>query len=325
MISIGLNGLGRIGRNFFRAYLNDKSRNFTLTVINDIADKETLIHLLNVSARENDIHVRFTKNGIAADHEIIFNRFPIEKLSWKQGELIIEATGKYFSRNLAEKHLNNGARAVIISAPAENPDATLVPGINDELFDPQKHKIISSASCTAQAVIPIIKSLEPIGIDKLFISTIHPYTVNNMLLDMPGRNFRESRSCTLSIVPAQTRADIAFEAIFPDIDFKAYSFKIPTSKVALIDLVIRMKRKTSRDEVNGLLKDFSSRFPQLLEIIDTPLVSADMECSHSSSVADITLTETIDDLVRVFAWYDNEWAYSMRLYELTKIIASRLN
>ncbi len=325
MHKISINGLGRIGRNFLAVFLNDKNANFKISSVNDVADINTLTHLYNCGMPKHNGKIS-TKNGRIYTNkgEITFTSKKLDTLDWSGSKIVIEATGKFFSYKQAGTHLKNGVKTVIISSPSHEADITLVPGINHEKYSPEKHKIISASSCTAQAVLPIIQALRPLGIEKTSFTTTHPYTVNNALLDNSGRNLRESRSATLSIVPAQTRADTGFTEVFSDTNCMAYSFKIPTSRVACLDTVIKTKNKTSVYEINSLLENYSRSLPYLLATTNLELVSTDLINHASSSVVDLSLTQVIDDLVRVFSWYDNEYAYSMRLYELTKFIASKL-
>ena len=319
MINVAINGFGRIGRNFFKAYLDDNNRNFNIFLINDLADAKTISHLFNVN---NDNHILYKDNElIYKDSRFNYSSNDIGELNLKNIDIVIESTGKFFSKKDAGLHRKNGADTVIITSPSDEADITLVPGMNTGQYDKDKHKLISASSCTAQALMPIVKALEELNIEKIMFSTIHPYTVNNALLDNPKRNLRESRSSTQSIVPAQTKADTGFSKIFPDIPCKAYSFKIPTTKVACLDTIIKIKNITDVEKVNTLLKKYSGNNIKLLAISTEPLVSIDLKNFCSSSIADLTLTQVINNLIRVFSWYDNEWAYSRRLYELAKLVA----
>jgi glyceraldehyde 3-phosphate dehydrogenase len=322
VIDIAINGLGRIGRNFLKAYLNDNHKNFNIKIINDIAHPEQIIHLFNVNKAKCSRRIEYNNGNITAkDFKARYSCENLDNVDWNECSIVIEATGKFFSRMDAGIHLKKGTEKVIISSPSDEADITLVTGINENKYNPKKHNLISASSCTAQALLPIVEALKPVGIEKIFFTTIHPYTVNNVLLDNPARNLRESRSNTASIVPAQTRADTGFETIYSEIPAYAYSFKVPTSKVACLDTTIKMENNANIDRINSLLKDYSKNNQNLLKTTIEPLVSSDLENHGSSSIVDLSLTQVMNDVAKIFSWYDNEWAYSLRLYELTKFIA----
>jgi glyceraldehyde-3-phosphate dehydrogenase type I len=323
LIKIAVNGFGRIGKNFLYFYLCDKNKNFEIDRINDIADIKSLIHLYNVS--KPDATVDF-KDGIIR-HEnlkIPFTSTSLEQTKWDKTDVVIESTGAFFRKDDAGKHNLKGARYTVISSPSTEADITLIKGINENEFSTVNHKLISASSCTAQAALPIAHALKPLGILKMFFSTIHPYTVNNKVQDMPGRNLRESRSALQSIIPARTRAGKGFLSVLPDTKMAAYSFKVPLSRVACLDTVINTERGTTKNEVNSLLKKYAAKNSCLLNVTQKPLVSSGFTDNPISSVADENLTQVLDNLVRVFSWYDNEYAYSHKLYKLAKYIASKI-
>jgi glyceraldehyde 3-phosphate dehydrogenase len=332
-IRVGINGFGRIGRNFFRAYL-DRGGDFELVAANDIGDTRTMAHLLKHDSVLGtlDLPVEHGDGFIrAGEHEI---RFVSEKdpaqLPW--GELgvdvAIESTGLFTDRASAEKHLEAGAKKVVISAPATDPDITVVLGVNDRDYDPERHNIISNASCTTNCVAPLAKVLhEAYTVERGFMTTIHAYTNDQRTLDLPHKDLRRARAAAINLIPTSTGAAKAIGLVLPDLKGKVdgMSMRAPVPTGSITDLVVQVSRETSKDAVNELFRSQSDTgdFEGILLYSDEPLVSTDIVHSPYSSIFDSDLTMVNGNLVKVFGWYDNEWGYSCRLVDLvTKIGAT---
>ena len=330
-IKIGINGFGRIGRNFYRASYQDPD--LDIVAANDITDPKTLAHLLKydsvLGVLEADIQ--------ASEDAIIVNDKKIKVLSerdpgnlpWKElgVSVVIEATGLFRKRQDAIKHIEQGgAEKVIISAPAPEPDTTVVLGVNEEIYDPENHHIISNASCTTNCLAPVVKVLhQEFGIEKAFMTTIHAYTNDQTLLDMPHKDLRRARAAAVSQIPTSTGAAKAVGIVIPELEGKidGIAIRIPTSNVSVVDLVALLKKNTTAEEVNESFKKASEGpLKGILQYIEEPLVSVDFMANPHSAIVDSLFTRITDEnLVKVLAWYDNEWAYSCRMKDLIKYIS----
>ena len=333
-IRVGINGFGRIGRNFFRAYLA-RGGEFELVAANDIADTKTMAHLLKYDStlgplgRDVDYGDDYIQVG---DKRIQFvtERDPAQ-LPW--GDLgidvAIESTGLFTDRASAEKHLEAGAKKVVISAPATDPDITLVLGVNGREYDPEKHAVISNASCTTNCVAPLAKVLhDAYGIERGFMTTIHAYTNDQRTLDLPHSDLRRARAAAINLIPTSTGAARAIGLVLPDLKGKVdgMSMRAPVAVGSITDLVVQVAKAPSRDEVNELFRSQADTgdFEGILQYTDEPIVSTDIVHSSFSSIFDSQLTMVNGNLVKVFGWYDNEWGYSCRLVDLVAKIAETM-
>lgn len=328
--SVGINGFGRIGRLAFRAA---QDKDLEIVGINDLTDAKTLAHLL----KWDSIHGRFPGEVEATDDGIAVNgkKIPVTaernpaKLPWKElgAEIVIESTGIFVDREGASKHLEAGARRVIISAPAEDPDITIVLGVNDDQYDPDQHKIISNASCTTNCLGPPAKVLhDNWGIESGWMTTIHAYTNDQCLLDLPHSDLRRARAAAMSMIPTSTGAARAIGLVMPDLKGKldGYAMRVPTADVSVVDLSIKLKKKTTAEEINAAMKTAADGpLKGILQYCDEPLVSIDFLGNPHSSILDVASTKVMDgDFVKILAWYDNEWGYSNRVVDLALKIGS---
>jgi len=335
VIRVAINGFGRIGRNFMRCWLERENSQIDLVAINDTSDPKTNAHLLkydtmlgtlknaDISADENSI----TVNGKTV--KCVSDRNP-ENLPWKEWEidLIIESTGVFTSKEGASKHLNAGAKKVLITAPGKNDDGTFVYGVNHQDYDHDKHVIISNASCTTNCLAPIAKVLhENFGIIKGTMTTTHSYTGDQRLLDASHRDVRRARAAAMNIVPTSTGAAKAVALVLPALKGKlnGIALRVPTPNVSMVDLVIQVEKNTFAEEVNQVLQAAAEGpLKGVMEYSDLPLVSSDYRGHDASSIVDASLTMVMgNDLVKVMAWYDNEWGYSQRVVDLTELVAQK--
>jgi glyceraldehyde 3-phosphate dehydrogenase len=328
---IGINGFGRIGRNFFRASYQDPD--IDIVAVNDITDSKTLAHLLKYDSVLGilEADIKSSENAIIANDKTIkvLSEKDPGSLPWKDLgiSIVIESTGLFRKRQDAIKHIEQGgAEKVIISAPAIEPDITLVLGVNEEIYDPDKHHIISNASCTTNCLAPVVKVLhQEFGIEKAFMTTIHAYTSDQRLLDAPHKDLRRARAAAVSQVPTTTGAAKAVGIVMPELEGKidGIAIRIPTANVSLVDLVALLKKNTSADKVNESFKKASDgKLKGILLYTEEPLVSVDFMANPNSAIVDGLFTRITDDnLVKVLAWYDNEWGYSCRLKDLIKYIS----
>lgn len=331
-IKVGINGFGRIGRNFFRACMSNND--IDIIALNDLTDPKTLAHLLKYDSVIGNLHAdvsagadSITVNGKTI--KVIAERDPAN-LPWKAlgVEFAIESTGLFTKRELASKHLSAGAGYVLISAPATDPDITVCMGVNNELIDPSKHKIISNASCTTNCLSPFAKVLhKEFGIVKGLMTTIHSYTNDQRILDFPHKDLRRARAAALNMIPTTTGAAKAVALVLPDLKGKldGFSVRVPTPNVSVVDLVAELSRNTTKEEVNEKLKAAANGpLKGILQYCEEPLVSSDFKGDAHSSSIDASLTSVIGgNLVKVISWYDNEWGYSSRLRDLLVYVASR--
>jgi glyceraldehyde 3-phosphate dehydrogenase (phosphorylating) len=325
-VKVGINGFGRIGRNFFRAKVR-KGADIDVVAINDLADAATMAHLL-----EYDSVLGRLEGGASAgdgtitaageEFKVLSERDP-KNLPW--GELgvdvVLESTGFFTKRDQAQLHLDAGAGKVVVSAPATDPDVTIVIGVNDETYDKEAHQIISNASCTTNCVAPLAKVLhDTFGIEQGFMTTIHAYTNDQRILDLPHDDLRRARAAAINLIPTSTGAARAIGVVMPDLKGKVdgMSMRAPVPTGSIVDLVVRVGRETSVEEVNDLFrsKADTGAMEGILQYSDAPLVSTDIQNSPYSCIFDSGLTMVSGNVVKVFGWYDNEWGYSCRLVDL---------
>ena len=327
-IKVGINGFGRIGRNVFRAGLGDKEIDFI--AVNDITDAKTLAHLLKYDSVHGKLpEVKLENDTILVGErklKVLCERDP-SNLPWKDlgVEVVIESTGIFRDRERASKHLTAGAKKVIISAPAKGEDITIVMGVNENKYIPEEHHIISNASCTTNCLAPVAKVLNDIfGIEKGVMTTIHAYTADQNLMDLPHKDLRRARAAALSMIPTTTGAAEATSLVIPELKGKltGMAFRVPTPNVSVVDLVVILRKKTSPEEINQSFKEASQRsLKGILDYTEEPLVSKDFNGNPYSSIVDGLSTLVIDgNLAKIIAWYDNEWAYSCRILDLIKYI-----
>jgi glyceraldehyde 3-phosphate dehydrogenase len=326
-VRVGINGFGRIGRNVLRAAVMAKQTALEFVGVNDITDTKTLAHLL----KYDSVHGRFPGTVEAKGDNIVVNGREIrvtaikepEKLPWKeQGvELVLESTGRFTDRESAAKHLTAGAKKVVISAPAKGEDITICMGVNEKKYDPAKHHVLSNASCTTNCLVPVVKViLDNWGLVHGFMTTVHSYTNDQQILDLPHKDLRRARAAALSIIPTTTGAAKATSLIIPEVKGKldGVSLRVPTSDVSLVDLTVEVAKKTTIEEVNAAFKKAAQgELKGILDVSDEPLVSTDYIGNLFSSVVDAKSTNVIDGtLLHVSSWYDNEIGYSARCVDL---------
>ena len=323
-VKVGINGFGRIGRNFFRAKVK-QGADIDVVAINDLGDAKTMAHLLEYDSVLGRLEGGAEAgNGVirAAGEEfkVLSERDPAD-LPWGDlgVDVVLESTGFFTKREGAQKHLDAGAGKVVISAPATAPDVSIVLGVNDEEYDREAHRIISNASCTTNCVAPMAKVLhDAFTIEQGFMTTIHAYTNDQRILDLPHEDLRRARAAAINLIPTSTGAARAIGLVLPDlkgkIDGMAMRAPVPTGSV--VDLVVRVGRETSVEEVNDAFRAAADRLPGILQYSEDPLVSTDIQNSSYSCVFDSGLTMVSGNVVKVFGWYDNEWGYSCRLVDL---------
>jgi glyceraldehyde 3-phosphate dehydrogenase len=332
-VKVGINGFGRIGRNFYRALLK-RNADIEIVGVNDITDPGTLAHLLKYDSIHGvlDAEVKATGDGIAVngrEFRVTAERDPAA-LPWKElgAQVVIESTGLFTEREKASKHLDAGARKVVISAPAKGEDITIVIGVNDDLYDSSKHTIISNASCTTNSVVPMAKVLlDAFGIEKGFMTTVHAYTNDQNLLDLPHKDLRRARAAGLNIVPSSTGAAKATSLAIPELKGKldGTALRVPVPDGSVTDLVCVLGRDVTTTDVNKAFQEAatSGRLRGILQYTEDPIVSSDIVGNPHSCIFDAPSTMTIGSLVKVFGWYDNEWGYSNRLVDLVGIVGSK--
>jgi glyceraldehyde 3-phosphate dehydrogenase len=329
-VRVGINGFGRIGRNVFRA-AQESSADVEIVAVNDITDARTLGHLL----KYDSVFGRFPGEVEAGDDTLTIDGREVKVLAERDpaalpwGELgvevVIESTGLFTDRDSAAKHLAAGAKKVVISAPATDPDVTVVLGVNfDEVYDRDKHDVISNASCTTNCLAPVAKVLhDTIGIKHGLMTTIHAYTADQRLQDMPHRDLRRARAAAINLIPASTGAAKAIGLVIPDLNGKLHGFAVraPVPTGSVVDLTVEVNRETTIDEVNQAMQQAASSAPLkgLLQYTDDPIVSSDIVKNPHSSILDSQLTAVMDGtMVKVVAWYDNEWGYSNRVVDVVQ-------
>jgi len=331
-IKVGINGFGRIGRNVLRASLGDAGIDFV--AVNDITDTATLAHLLKYDSVLGNLEheIKTTENGISVDGKelrVFAERDPAQ-IPWESvgAEIVVESTGRFTKAEDARKHMRGPVRKVIISAPAKNEDITIVLGVNENSYDPSAHNIISNASCTTNCLAPVAKVIhENFGIKSAQMTTIHSYTNDQQLLDLPHNDLRRARAAALSMIPTSTGAAKAVALVLPELKgkFDGISVRVPTPNVSLIDVVMVVERDVTGEEVNTALKNAANeQLRGILAFSEEPLVSVDFRKNDNSSIVDADYTKVVGgNLVKVLSWYDNEWGYSCRVRDLIKFIAGK--
>ena len=331
-IKVGINGFGRIGRNIMRAAMGDSGIDFV--AVNDLTNAATLAHLLKYDSILGNLHADISASGdtISVNQDsfkVLSIKDPAE-LPWKAlgVEVVFESTGIFTSRDGAAKHLAAGAKKVVITAPAKGPDLTVVLGVNEEKYDAGKHHIISNASCTTNCLAPVAKVLhETFGIKKGWMTTVHSYTNDQQLLDLPHKDLRRARAAALSIIPTTTGAATAVGEVLPELKGRldGIAMRVPTPNVSVVDLAVLVDKKTSKEEVNAAFKSAADgKLKGILEYITEPLVSVDFRGNAHSSMLDSAYTAVMDgDFVKVLSWYDNEWGYSSRCVDLLRYLVKK--
>ncbi len=328
-IKVGINGFGRIGRNLFRAAYADPELDFV--AVNDITDARTLAHLLkydsilgrfseDVQSTPDSILVKGKEVKVFAEKDP--SNIPWDKLGV---EVVVEATGKFKKKDEALLHMRGSVKKVIFSAPATDPDVTIVMGVNEKTYDPKKHHVLSNASCTTNCLAPVVKVLhDSFGVEKGFMTTIHSYTNDQRILDQPHKDLRRARAAAVSQIPTTTGAAKAVGLVLPELKGKidGIAIRVPTANISLVDLVALLKKNATAQEINATFKEAASgSLKGILDYTEEPLVSVDFMADPHSAIVDGEYTKVIaENLVKVLAWYDNEWGYSCRLRDLIKYI-----
>ena len=331
-IKVGINGFGRIGRNVVRAGLNNPGIEFVAA--NDLTDTKTLAHLLKYDSTlgplEDEVKADADTLTVGGKTIKIFAIKEPAEIDWSSlgVQVVVESTGKFTDATKAKAHLRGTVKKVIISAPATNEDVTVVLGVNDDKYDASKHNVISNASCTTNCLAPVVKVLhEKFGIEKGSMTTIHSYTNDQPVLDFPHKDLRRARAAAVNMIPTSTGAAKAIGLVMPELKGKldGYSMRVPTPNVSVVDFVGVMKKSATAEEVNAALRDAATNgLKGILGYTTDPVVSSDMMKNPNSSIVDAALTKVLDgNLVKVVAWYDNEWGYSCRIVDLISFIAKK--
>ena len=332
-IKVGINGFGRIGRNVFRASLNDS--NIEFVAVNDLTDPKTLAHLLKYDSILGNLPNKITAgaDSISVDNKTIkvFKERDPAKLPWESvgAQVVLESTGHFTDANEAKKHMRGPVKKVIISAPAKNEDVTLVLGVNEQVYDPAKHHVISNASCTTNCLAPIAKVVnDNFKIVSGTMTTIHSYTNDQVILDFPHKDLRRARAAAISMIPTSTGAAKALKLVIPELAGKldGFAMRVPTPNVSVVDLVVWVEKKTTKEELNATLKKASESGPLkgYLGYEENELVSADFKGDSRSSIVDAPMTLVVGgNCVKVISWYDNEWGYSCRVRDLINYLVSK--
>lgn len=333
-VKVGINGFGRIGRLVFKAAIEENAKDIEIVAVNDLTDSKTLAHLLKYDSTFG----KFKGTVEAKEGALIVNGKEIKVFSqkdpalipWKDAgvKLVIESTGRFTDAEKAKAHITAGASKVIISAPAKNEDGTFVMGVNEDKYDPKKHNIVSNASCTTNGLAPLAKVLlDNFGIKSGIMTTIHSYTNDQVILDFPHKDLRRARAAALSMIPTSTGAAKAIGLVIPELKGKmdGLAVRVPTPDVSLVDLTVETEKPATAADVNAALKTAaaSPRLKGVLEVCEEPLVSIDFKGNKASSIIDAEQTKVIGNLVKVLAWYDNEWGYSCRVIDLCEYIVKK--
>ena len=331
MTRVAINGFGRIGRNFLRAYL-ERRPDYDIVAVNDLGDLRTMAHLLEFDS----VLGKLSEEVVAGSEAITVGKHRLrtfsirepENLPWRELgiDVVVESTGRFTKRDQARAHLDAGAGNVVISAVAEDADVMLVTGVNDDAYDPGRHRIVSNASCTTNCVTPLAKVLhDAFAIERGFMTTVHAYTASQPILDAPRKDLRRARAAAINLIPTTTGATRALGTIIPELAGKigAMAIRAPIPVGSIVDLVVELGRPANRDEVNAAFRSAADGpLGEILLYADEPLVSTDIVRSPYSCVFDSQLTMAQDSLVKVFGWYDNEWGYSCRLVDLVERVGS---
>ncbi|HXD72669.1 MAG TPA: type I glyceraldehyde-3-phosphate dehydrogenase [Vicinamibacterales bacterium] len=331
-VRVGINGFGRIGRNIMRAALGDKNIDFV--AVNDLTNAATLAHLLKYDSVLGNIHATVEAKGdeISVDGDafkVLSLRDPAQ-LPWKDlgVDVVFESTGLFTNRDAAAKHITAGAKKVVITAPAKGQDVTVVLGVNEDKYDPATHHVISNASCTTNCLAPLAKVLhQTFGIRNGWMTTIHSYTNDQQLLDLPHKDLRRARAAALSMIPTTTGAAVAVGEVLPELKGKldGFAMRVPTPNVSVVDLAAMLNRNTTAEEVNAALKAAADGpMKNVLAYSTAPLVSIDFKGNPHSSIIDAEYTKVMDgNFVKVLSWYDNEWGYSNRCVDLLRLLVKK--
>ena len=333
-IKVGINGFGRIGRNVMRAALRSGGSDVDFVAVNDVTSPETLAHLFRYDSVLGNLpdDVVVEGDGLRAGErrfKVLSERDPAA-LPWRDlgVDVVVESTGLFTGRDDAARHLSAGARTVIISAPAKDPDLTLVLGVNDGAYDPARHRIISNASCTTNCLAPVAKVLhESFGLRRGWMTTVHSYTNDQKLLDLPHKDLRRARAAGVSMIPTTTGAAVAVGQVLPELRGRldGIAMRVPTPNVSVVDLVAELDGKASAEEVNAAFRAAAGGpLAGILQLSEGPLVSIDFKGNPHSSIVDAPYTKVMEgDFVKVLSWYDNEWGYSSRCVDLVRLIAGK--
>jgi glyceraldehyde 3-phosphate dehydrogenase len=328
MVKVGINGFGRIGRAVFK--IAQSSKLFEVVAINDITDAKTLAHLL----KYDSVYGKFNADIKVNNDEIMVNDKKVKVFSisdpsqipWESlgVEIVIEASGKFTDRDSALKHLRGSVKKVVITAPAKKEDITIVLGVNENIYNPKEHNVISNASCTTNAFALMVKVLhENFGIERGLMTTVHSFTNDQRVHDLPHKDLRRARAASLNIIPTSTGAATAIFRIYPELEGKidAISLRVPTPTVSIVDFSVVLKKEVSKEEINSAFKNAQNKY---IGYTDEPLVSSDFIGDERSVIIDGSLTQVVDkNFVKVFGWYDNEWGYSRRVVDLVEYIVQR--
>ena len=330
-VRVGINGFGRIGRNYFRAA---KGKDVEVVAVNDLTDNKTLAHLLKYDSTfgQLDAEVTYDDEAITVDGARVLASAQKDPAQLPWGDLgvdvVIEATGRFTNRDDAALHLKGGAKKVIISAPAKNEDVTIVVGVNDDVYDPTSHDIISGASCTTNSVVPMAKVLlDNFGIEKGYMTTIHAYTNDQVILDFPHKDLRRARSAAVNTIPTSTGAAKAASLVIPELKGKldGIALRVPVEDGSLTDLAVVLSRDTTVEEINDAYRAAAEGpLAGIIRYSIDPIVSRDIVGDDASCIFDSPLTQANGNLAKVFGWYDNEWGYSKRLVDLTVLVGQQL-
>lgn len=333
MVKVGINGFGRIGRNFLRAALAAKAP-VEIVAVNDLTSIDTLAHLIKYDSilGRIDQEVNFDDNSLTIGGKKIrvFAEKDPSALPWSSvgADIVIESTGRFTKASDAAKHLNGGAKKVVISAPATDEDVTIVLGVNEGSYDPKNHKIISNASCTTNCLAPMAKVLhENFGIVRGFMTTVHAYTNDQVILDFPHKDLRRARSAATNIIPTSTGAAKAIGLVLPELKGKldGYALRVPVPTGSITDLTVEVTKETTAAEVNSVMKAAANgALKGILRYTEDPIVSTDIVTDPHSSIFDAGITKVIGNQIKVASWYDNEWGYSNRLVDLMSFIGKSL-
>jgi len=331
MTRVAINGFGRIGRNFLRAYL-ERRPDYEVVAVNDLGDVQTMAHLLEFDSLLGRLTEEVTADAqtiTVGKRELQAFSIPEPKdLPWRELgiDVVVESTGHFTKRDDAQAHLDAGARSVVISAVANDADVMVVLGVNDDAYDPERHRIVSNASCTTNCVTPLAKVLHDVfAIERGFMTTVHAYTASQRVLDAPHKDLRRARAAAINLIPTSTGATRALGSVLPELAGKidAIAIRAPIPVGSIVDLVVQLGRPADRDEVNAAFQSAAEGpLSGILRYADAPLVSTDIVRSPYSCVFDSQLTMAQDSLVKVFGWYDNEWGYSCRLVDLVERVGS---
>jgi glyceraldehyde 3-phosphate dehydrogenase len=331
-VRVGINGFGRIGRNIMRAAMGDKDIDFV--AVNDLTSAKTLAHLLKYDSVLGNLSAKVEAKGegISVDGDefkVLSMRDP-GQLPWKDlgVDVVFESTGLFTNRDDAAKHIAAGAKKVVVTAPAKGPDLTVVLGVNDEKYDPAKHQIISNASCTTNCLAPLAKVVhQKFGIKKGWMTTIHSYTNDQQLLDLPHKDLRRARAAALSMIPTTTGAASAVGEVLPELKGKldGFAMRVPTPNVSVVDLAVLLDKNTSGEEVNAALREAAEGpLKGILEYCTDELVSIDFKGNPRSSIVDAAYTKVMDgNFAKLLSWYDNEWGYSNRCVDLLRLMVKK--